>query len=216
VRPPGSDVDSIHHVISNATKDIRDSESRKRTRASISSEAFTQQKRRKSTVSEDGAEETEHAKRGSHSHASPSNNTMAAPSVQPSGFTAVNRGIVVEVSRPVPAANPPNVVVHSRNPSLKDFTASMRYRGKLWEFSSIAHKAKVLEQILLQEEKDVEAYPILAFSKSAKKAGLGGGTDSDATDTALKDYFRFYTHFMTDRFPSNEKILLANGVTPSA
>jgi hypothetical protein len=92
----------------------------------------------------------------------------------------------------------------------------MRYRGKTWHFNNIAHKAKVLEQILLQEEKDVEAYPILAFSKGAKKASLGGKEDLDGEESALKDYFRFYTHFMNERFPSSEKILLENGVKPSA
>ena len=33
---------------------------------------------------------------------------------------------------------------------------------------------------------------------------------------SLKDYFKFYTHFMNDRFPSNEKLLLENGVQVSA
>ena len=78
------------------------------------------------------------------------------------------------------------------------------------------HKAKVLEQIVLQEEKDVESYPIRAFSKGAKKTAFGCDEDSDGKGSVLKDYFRFYTHFQSERFPSNEKILLENGVKPSA
>ncbi len=92
----------------------------------------------------------------------------------------------------------------------------MRYRGKQWHFNSIAHKAKVLELILLQEEKDVESYPVMAFSRGAKKAAFTNDEDDDADESLLKDYFRFYTHFMNERFPGNEQLLLENGVKPSA
>ena len=103
-------------------------------------------------------------------------------------------------------------------PTLRDIShPTMRYRGKVWHFASLAQKARVLEQILLQEEKDVEHYPILAFSKGAKKAAaFGGEQGSDGDDSALKDYFRMFTLFMSERFPGNEKILLENGVKPSA
>lgn len=103
--------------------------------------------------------------------------------------------------------------------TLKYADASMRYRGKMWRFDSIAHKAQVLERILLREEQEVESYPIMAFSKGAQKAphdpddddeGVGGNQD------IVKDYFRFYTHFMNERFPGNERLLLENGVKPSA
>ncbi|KAJ9602671.1 hypothetical protein H2200_012865 [Cladophialophora chaetospira] len=100
-------------------------------------------------------------------------------------------------------------------PRLTEMIHSMRYRGKTWHFTSIAHKATVLEKILLQEEKDVELYPILAFSKGAKRAALGGEDGSDGEESALKDYFRMFRLFMSDRFPGNEKILLENGVRPS-
>lgn len=92
----------------------------------------------------------------------------------------------------------------------------MRYRGKQWHFQSVAHKAKVLELLLLKEEKDVESYPVVAFSKGAKKAARDLDDDSESDDSMLKDYFRFYTHFMNERFPGNEKLLLENGVRPSA
>ena len=91
----------------------------------------------------------------------------------------------------------------------------MRYRGKLWHFDSAAQKVRVLEQILLTEEKDVESYPVMAFS-SAKKAASSTEEDFDGGESTLKDYFRFYTLFMNERFPSNEKTLLENGVKPSA
>ncbi|KAI1613216.1 hypothetical protein EDD37DRAFT_338361 [Exophiala viscosa] len=102
--------------------------------------------------------------------------------------------------------------------SLKYADASIKYRGKVWRFDSIAHKAKVLELILLQEEKEVESYPIMAFSKGAQKAAPGADDDEEGIGGAdvVKDYFRFYTHFMNERFPGNERVLLENGVKPSA
>ena len=158
---------------------------------------------------------TEVEKRGSQSRPSTANHTSAAPNVRPSGFTPVNRGTTVEFRRPptpepLPASNALGLT------GLKEFsTYTMRYRGKTWNFKDVAHKAIVLEQILIQEEKDVEAYPIQAFSKGARKAAFGGVEDPEGANSALKDYFRFYTHFMTDRFPINEKILLENGARPS-
>lgn len=93
---------------------------------------------------------------------------------------------------------------------------SMRYRGKVWTFDSIIHKATVLEKIILQEEKAVDNYPILAFSKGAKKAATGGEEGSDNEENPLKDYFRLYSVFMGEILPGNEKILLENGAYPSA
>jgi hypothetical protein len=108
-----------------------------------------------------------------------------------------------------------------RTISLKYADPSMRYRGKVWRFESIAHKAMVLERILLREEKEVESYPIMAFSKGAQKAPPGPDDDDDgigigSNEDVVKNYFRFYTHFMNERFPGNERLLLENGVKPSA
>jgi hypothetical protein len=139
-----------------------------------------------------------------------------------SGFTAVNRTEVVAF--PVePSArdhetqtSPAKSVVPASSvtpPISKGSDLAMRYRGKLWHFKSVAHKAKVLEMLILQEERDVDTYPMKAFSKPRGKAGYGEDTN---TIGALEDHFRFYTHFMTERFPANEKILLENGVHPSA
>jgi hypothetical protein len=94
----------------------------------------------------------------------------------------------------------------------------MRYRGKQWHFDSLAHKAQVLQEILLKEEKDVELYPVMAFSGGAKSSALKDDSDDDdpENDHQVKDYFRFYSHFMNERFPANEKLLLQHGVRPSA
>ncbi|KIV83955.1 hypothetical protein PV11_05935 [Exophiala sideris] len=102
--------------------------------------------------------------------------------------------------------------------SPENAVTSLRYRGKVWHFDSVAHKAKVLELILLQEEKEVESYPILAFSKGVRKAAPGSEDDDEGIGNAdvVRDYFRFYTHFMNERFPGNEILLLENGVQPSA
>lgn len=204
------DGDSIHH---SSTKD-RNAEIRKRPRGSLDNLTPSGTKRRKSASdASDGTVEV--AKRESQPQTS-AYNTMP-PDIRTSGFTPVNPTVVVEIPRPTTRETPAAAQTPGQTHlTLKDFSLTMRYRNKVWHFNSIAHKAKVLEQIILQEEKDIESYPVLAFSKGAKKAAFGGEVDSDSDESALKDYFRFYTHFMNERFPSNEKTLLENGVTPSA
>jgi hypothetical protein len=127
---------------------------------------------------------------------------------------------IVDSQPPPPAqteASPHKVI------TLAYIKPKMRYRGKVWQFDSIAQKARILEMILLREEKDVESYPVLAFSKGARKSRHNADDDNDDDgdgerdgNGAMKDYFRFYTHFMNERFPGNEKLLLQNGVKPSA
>jgi hypothetical protein len=142
-----------------------------------------------------------------------------------SGFTAVNRTEVVAFPVEPPTARDHETQTSPAKsmsmmptssatpPTSKGSDLAMRYRGKLWHFKSVAHKAKVLEMLILQEERDVDTYPMKAFSKPRGKAGYGEDT---GTIGALEDHFRFYTHFMTERFPANEKTLLENGVHPSA
>ena len=172
-------------------------------------------KRRKSGVSEDGNGRTDVARR--QSRATTYNSLPPLPPGRASGFTPVNPTGVAGVSRSSMPGTLSLTQSPPQSPNLKEIKLTMRYRGKLWHFNSIAHKAKVFEQILLQEEKDVESYPVLAFAKGAKKAAAFGGEDDfDREESALKDYFRMYTHFMHERFPGNEKILLENGAKPSA
>ncbi|KIW98182.1 uncharacterized protein Z519_01766 [Cladophialophora bantiana CBS 173.52] len=215
-----SDAGSIHHASGRDDALLR-SESRKRQRTSRFS--ISEKKQRKSTGPPEETGTVVGLREEPQPQVPPNNNTIF-PNARPSttgsnahaGFTPVNPAVVIEAPRlSQPEAQSP-ALAPSPTLNFKDFNLSMRYRGKQWHFNSIAHKAKVLEQILLQEEKDVEAYPILAFSKGVKKAAFRGDEDSDGDDSVLKDYFRFYTHFMNDRFPSNEKILLENGVRPSA
>jgi hypothetical protein len=157
------------------------------------------------------------SKRDSISQTAPAKtNGISAP--RTSGFTPVNPVVVPDVQRisSTKAATPatPSQPDHS----LKDFASApvaMRFRGKTWHFDSLVHKSRVLELIILQEEKEVESYPMKAFSGKAKR-GAYGEDDVETGDNLLKDYFRFYTHFMTERFPATEKILLEHGVKPSA
>ncbi|KIY01241.1 uncharacterized protein Z520_02793 [Fonsecaea multimorphosa CBS 102226] len=227
-----SDMGSIHDD-SGRDDGLSASESRKRHRASRDRYSGAEKKRRKSSGPQEEAggtvgtlrEETQLRTTSIYNvvpNPRPSTNSNAH-----AGFTPVNPTVVVEIqraaSKPEAQAQPSSTQLASSSSqtlTLKDFNLSMRYRGKQWHFNSIAHKARVLEQILLQEEKDVESYPIVAFSKGAKKVTLGGDLgndpDPDGDERALKDYFRFYSHFMNDRFPGNEKLLLENGVRPSA
>ncbi|OAP57348.1 hypothetical protein AYL99_08086 [Fonsecaea erecta] len=198
------------------------SESRKRHRASRDPFSESDKKRRKSSgpQGENGTvdtsrEETHPTTASAHDIVVP-NARPPTSSITHAGFTPVNPTVVVELQRPSKSEAQSATLAASQTLTLKDFNLSMRYRGKQWHFNSIAHKAKVLEQILLQEEKDIESYPTLAFSRGAKKAASGRNADSEGDEKALKDYFLFYSHFMNDRFPSNEKVLLENGVRPSA
>ncbi|EXJ55553.1 hypothetical protein A1O7_08481 [Cladophialophora yegresii CBS 114405] len=208
----GSDAGS-NHEDTNMDNGIHGGNDRKRTRASLGHESVSGNKRRKSGTSEGsgGAVEV-----GKHETQPLSTIDSRFPPPRASGFTPVNPSVAVRPQTASKPEAPAPAETLGQTFSLKDFSLTMRYRGKMWHFNSIAHKAKVLEQILLQEEKDVEAYPVLAFSKGVKTASLGGREDSDRDESALRDYFRFYTHFMNERFPSSEKILLENGVKPSA
>ncbi|OQU94539.1 hypothetical protein CLAIMM_00888 isoform 1 [Cladophialophora immunda] len=216
-----SDAGSIHHG-SDRDAALPRSESRKRHRASRDRFSESGKKRRKSVgpheeTGTDGTSREEIQPQTASTYTTViSNARPSANSNAHAGFTPVNPTVVVEIPRPSKPEAQSSTPASSQTLTLKDFNLSMRYRGKQWHFNSIAHKAKVLEQILLQEEKDVESYPILAFAKGAKKAAYGGDEDSAGGDSVLKDYFRFYSHFMNDRFPGNEKLLLENGVRPSA
>ncbi|KIW82233.1 hypothetical protein Z517_05260 [Fonsecaea pedrosoi CBS 271.37] len=217
----GSDAGSLHHD-SGRDDAVGRSESRKRHRASRDRFSESEKKRQKSTGSQ------EETGRVSISRDEISQNTsiydnnafpkarLPTSSNAHAGFTPVNPTPVMELRPPSRHEAPSPTLASSQTLTLRDFNLSMRYRGKQWHFNSVAHKAKVLEQILLQEEKDVESYPTLAFSKGAKKAGLGIDGSSDDDESVLKDYFRCYSHFMNNRFPRNEKLLLENGVRPSA
>ena len=175
-------------------------------------------------------------KRKTHQDA-PNASPISVPKLQGpklSTWTPEIRAATARLARSFPQFNPTKVegIVDAQPPpqaqkeasqhkviTLNYIKPTMRYRGKVWQFDSIAQKAKILEMILLQEEKDVESYPVLAFSKGARKS-LDADNDNDDNDegdgSAMKDYFRFYTHFMNERFPGNEKMLLQNGVKPSA
>ncbi|KAJ9501802.1 hypothetical protein H2202_002764 [Exophiala xenobiotica] len=143
---------------------------------------------------------------------------LAKSTPQPNHPTKVENIVDSQPATPAQTEASPHKVI-----TLAYIKPKMRYRGKVWQFDSIAQKAKILEMILLQEEKDVESYPVLAFSKGAQRKSLDAADDADddnggegGGNAAMKDYFRFYTHFMNERFPGNEKLLLQNGVKPSA
>ncbi len=192
---------------------LQGSESRKR---SYRDDVVLESKRRKSNMGE-GSNGMVGGARG-HSQAIAYSNMPPLPPTGASGFTPVNpTGVAVVLHSSVPPI-PSLAQTTDQFPNPLSASLAMRYRGKLWHFQSIAHKARVIEQILLKEEKEVESYPILAFAKGAKKAATASGeeNDSDHDESALKDYFRMYTHFMNERFPGNEKVLLENGVAPSA
>ncbi|KIX04509.1 uncharacterized protein Z518_05379 [Rhinocladiella mackenziei CBS 650.93] len=201
-----SDVRSIHHIISReTTPDVPESTgSEKRSRVNHDYHKLAGGKKHKShqpgVACRDGSAIGVDLRQSSRSQSPPTCRlkTFSAQTVSnrksSSGFSPTSHGSIAK------SQSHSKLELPTQTLSPKDFNLSLRYRGKQWHFHSIAHKAKVLEFILLKEEKDVESYPILAFSKNAKKAAFAT-EDDDGDESTVKDYFRFYTHFMNERFP---------------
>ena len=200
-----SDVRSIHHVTSREnTPDTLESKKRPRTSPDYRTLSGAKKRETPDSIATESITVAPNKRQHLDRKSTLSKSTLKSPYKEASSTSA---------SPKVETQTQPEKVI-----SLKYAAPSIKYRGKVWHFDSIAHKAKVLEQILLQEEKEVESYPIMAFSKGAQKAAPGSDDDEEGIGSAdvVKDYFRFYTHFMNERFPGNERLLLENGVKPSA
>ncbi|KAK4947556.1 hypothetical protein LTR10_013501 [Elasticomyces elasticus] len=200
-----SDAGSIHHVTTReSTPDTVESKKRPRTSHDYRTLSGAKKREMPASVETESITVAPSKRHRLHHKSTVSKSTLKSPYKEGSSTSAS--------PEPELQTQPEKVI------SLKYADASIKYRGKVWRFESIAHKAKVLELILLQEEKEVESYPIMAFSKGAQKAAPGSEDDDEGIGSAdvVRDYFRFYTHFMNERFPGNERLLLENGVQPSA